>query len=110
MLIDNNWTLVEDDDFEELVLLLEQCKYWESELVCFSYFLSQLLERKAKANVDCKSILEKTIHQTSEMWLSVQQFDIKFIKYLFRYTRDRNVVLEDNLIEIQLNMGQHLYE
>lgn len=110
LLVDNNWTLAEDDDFEELNLLLQQCKYWENELICFSYFVSQTLERKAKTSADCELILRHTFQQPSEMWLTIQQFDSKFIKYLFRNVRDRNVTLEDGLIEVQTKLGQHIYD
>lgn len=110
LLIDNNWVLSEDEEFEELTLLLQQCKYWESELVCFSYFLSQILERKAKAEIDCAPILEQTFLRSSEMWLSIQQIDAKFIHYLFRHVRDRKVSLEDSLVEVQRNLGLHIYE
>ncbi len=109
VLIDNDWKLP-DDDAVDLSVCLYQSRYWESELICFSYFLSQVLERKAKNNDDCKQILEKAFQQTSEMWLSFQDFDGKFIKYLFRYIRDKDVLLENDLIEIQRNLGQHKYE
>ena len=109
LLVDNNWSLIEDDESDELVQLLEQCESWENELICFSYFLSQKLERKAKVGGDCQLVLRQTFQRSLEMWLSIQQFDAKFIKYLFRSVRDRNVTLEEGLIEVQTRLGQHIY-
>lgn len=110
LLVDNNWDLTGDDESDDLALLLDQCKSWENELICFSYFLSQTLERKAKVDGDCQLVLRQIFQQPSEMWLTIQQFDAKFIKYLFRNVRDRNITLEDGLIEVQTNLGQHIYE
>ncbi len=110
LLVDNNWSLSGDDESDNLVQLLDQCESWENELICFSYFLSQTLERKAKTGMDCQVTLRQTFQKSSEMWLTIQQFDAKFIKYLFRNVRDRNVTLEDGLIEVQTKLGQHIYE
>jgi len=110
LLIDNNWNFIAEYEFENLGQLLNSCKNWESELVCFSYFLSQALERKEKAEGDCQVILRRAFELSSEMWLLIQQFDSEFIRYLFRYVRDKNVSLEEGLIGIQINLSQHIYE
>jgi len=110
LLVDNDWNLPEDDEFVNLALIQNQCKSWELEMICFSYFLSQTLERKSKTGADCQAILRKTFEHSSDMWLLIQQFDLKFINYIFRYVRDKNMELEDELIEAQIKLGQHIYE
>lgn len=110
LLIDNNWNLVGEDELENLSQLLNSCKNWENELVCFSYFLSQALERKEKAGTDCQAVLKRAFELSSEMWLLMQLFDSDFIKYLFRYVRDKDVSLEKELIDAQVKLGEHIYE
>lgn len=110
LLVDNNWNLISDNESRDLALLLDQCKSWENELICFSYFLSQTLERQAKTGKDCELILRQAFQKPSEMWLTIQQFDAKFIKYLFRNVRDRSATLEEGLIEVQTKLGQYIYE
>ncbi len=111
-LVDNNWKISADDsEFKDLSLLLSQCELWENEVVLFPYFLSQTLERKAKIGEDCASIIKQVFGLPDTMWLSMQNFDIEFVKYMFRYLRDRdNLNLEEELIDVQRKLGQHIYE
>jgi len=109
-LIDNNWNPVEEEEYKILGEIISDCKSWDSELVCLSYFLSRALERKEKAGDDCQVILKRTFDVSSEMWLLIQQFDLKFIKYLLRHVRNQEESLEVDLIGIQQNLSEHIYE
>jgi hypothetical protein len=101
---------VEEEEYRILGEFISDCRSWGSELVCLSYFLSRSLERKEKAGDDCQVILKRAFELTSEMWLLIQQFDSKFIKYLFRHVRNQDESLEGDLIGIQQNLSQHIYE
>ncbi len=109
-LVNNNWNVDDDNEFRDLNLLLSQCKIWENEMVLFPYFLSQVLERRSKMGNDCSSIIQQVFEMPSTMLLSIQGFDAKFIKYIFYYLRDRNLTLQEELIDVQSKFGQHVYE
>lgn len=91
-------------------LLVEDWENWELEFICLATILSQFLESKQKQSEDAMIFLEK-IYSLSESkgLFSVEEIDEKFIDYMFRYTRNNNLDIEDNLIEIRGYLGEHKY-
>jgi hypothetical protein len=108
-LLDNNWEITEDVS-NDLILLLESCKEWHVELICLTYLLSKVLEQKTKDGIECGKILMQAMAITNKMWLSYQYFDLNFVKYLFRHVRQKEIDLENNLIEIQNRFSEHIYD
>jgi hypothetical protein len=111
ILVDASWdTSGLEEEHQHLKHQLSQCEFWESEVYVLMYLLSKTLERNLKSGVDCAPIIEKVIQQSTDTWLSLQGFDSKFISYMFRNLRDNKMNLEDNLVEIQENLGGFIYE
>lgn len=111
ILVDAGWKTSDlEEEYEHLKHQLSQCEFWESEVYVLMYLFSKTLERNLKSGVDCASIIEKVINQSADTWLSLQGFDSEFISYMFRNLRDNKMDLEDNLVEIQENLGKFIYE
>ena len=109
LLLSNDWEIKEDFP-DELKPLLENSQNWHVELVCLTYLLSKVLERKQKNGIDCDVLLRQAMNITNEMWLSYQDSDLEFVKYLFRHVRKNELDLESNLIDIQNRLSEHIYD
>jgi hypothetical protein len=101
--------MVIPDEEDALMTLLDSCRNWNIELMCLTYLLSKILERKGKGNADCQQILERIFTLPDEMWLSYQEFDLGFVKYLFRHIRNTELDLETDLINAQNKLSDHVY-
>lgn len=109
LLLSNNWEITED--FPDILKpLIEGSKDWHIELVCLTYLLSKVLERKNKDGVECETLLQTAMSITNEMWLTYQFSDLNFVKYLFRHVRQNELDLESNLIEIQNRLSDYIYD
>ena len=105
-----NFNLSNDpSDFENLVF---ECINWEKELICLTYFLSQIFELKIKQGVTPKALihdLQDFFDLQNRIWLSFQEFDDGFIDYLYRHTKDETLSLEESLIRIQDWLSEYRY-
>lgn len=96
-------------DFENLVF---ECINWEKEIICLTYFLSQIFELKIKQGVAPKVLihsLQDFFDLQNRIWLSFQEFDDGFIDYLYRHTKDETLSLEESLIRIQDWLSEYRY-
>jgi len=83
---------------------------WQDELGALTYLLSQILERRAKDGYDCETLIRMFYALPDAMWLDIQEFDSRFIKYMLVNLRDRSKSLEDELVELQNRFRDHNYE
>lgn len=95
---------------EETRTQVESAKNWHDQLICLSYFLSIILERKKQDGEDCQKIIDEIYQQPEELFLSIQEFDSDFVHYIIRHTRNRSLSLEDDLILLQNDLAEHLYD
>lgn len=100
------------NDPSEFEILLHNCKNWATELTLLTYLISQVLELKIKQGVEENFLLEK-LHELFDLrehiWLNLQEFDSSFVDYLYRYTKDESLNLEESLIQIQDWLYEHKY-
>lgn len=104
-LLDANWdeVLLHQED-TNLRNLLSECKAWSFELVCFNYFIAQILDQKLKHGEEIQNlslILARVLAVHEEINLTFEEFDERFIGCLFENIRDKKINLEENLIEIR---------
>lgn len=112
-LIDANWneTSVHPED-KELQKLLGGCREWNFELVCCNYFVAQILDQKLKRGEDIQNlntILKRILNIHEEINLTIEEFDERFIRYLYENIRNKKLSLEDNLIDIRNRFDRQNY-
>jgi hypothetical protein len=103
----NTYKIDNEDGFFWIVI--ENSRNWEYELTLLTYLLSKILERKKNRGENCLSLLNLAYNLQNYMWLSIQEFDVRFIEYLVRSERDRTLSLEERLIELQDDFSEHIY-
>jgi hypothetical protein len=94
---------------DNLRIWVDSSENWLDELGVFSYLFGHILEKKYKCGDDCQSLIEVFYHLEETMFLSVQEFDFKFIDYMLRNLRGTSISLEDELIELQNNLRAYKY-
>lgn len=109
-LIDSCENMYELDEEDCLFsLAIENSRNWEYELTFLSYLLSKILERKKSRGENCMSLLKLAYNLPNDMWLSIQEFDVRFIQYMVRSERKPMLSLEERLIELQGDLDEHIY-
>lgn len=97
---------IENDNLQTWV---DSSENWFDELGVFSYLFGHILEKKYKCGDDCQGLIEVFYHLEETMFLSIQEFDFKFIDYMLRNLRGTSISLEDELIELQNNLRAYKY-
>lgn len=99
------------DDERDLKILLDGCYNWDIELICFTLFLSQVLEHRLKSSADQHSTLSGLYELPTEknIALLLEEIDQDFVRYMLEDVRDHNLSIDENLMEIRLRLGEHLY-
>ena len=109
--IRNNWNRQEisKEGDDEIMALFDGATNWFFELVCHTYFASQILERIYRSGENPSSWLNILFEQPYKRWLTLQEFDEDFITFLFVNARNKNISLDDNLLELQNMLNDHHY-
>ncbi len=89
---------------EKNKLIIYQIKYYEIELVFLSYFICLYLENNSSVN-----IVEKILKLLNEYYLRVQWFDINYIEALYSRFGDKDLCMDDKLIQTQERINNHDY-
>jgi len=97
------------NDENNLSILLEMAQYWHLELISINYLLSQILERCNKQGKDSVFILNEYYGLQNNLWLNIEEYNEAFINYLMRNLRDKNLSLEEDLIQIQEKYREYEY-
>ena len=102
-----NKKTMNDDELKEL---FESAQYWQDQLICLSYLLSIILERKQKDGENCQKVIDEIYRLPDELFIFIQEFDSDFVDYMLRHTRNSSLSLVDDLVLLQNNMAKHLYD
>jgi hypothetical protein len=104
--------IADDVNIEDgnLRLLVENAASWQDELGCLTYLFSMILERKGKQGEDCERLIALFYRLAEQMYVDIQEFDYRFIEYLLKNIRNRELSLEEELIEIQNHLSEFRYE
>jgi len=98
---------------EDLVLgsLLYSWRNWDIELVCFATLLSHLLERKQKQSKDAITLLKSMYNIPEEKGLGLifEQVDERFVGYMLKFIRRKELSIEEDLIDIRHQFGEYNY-
>ena len=99
------------DDEEDLAVLLETWKNWDTELICIATSLSQLLEREQKQQHDANKLLQRIYGMSEEFGLSlvIEQIDEKFVNYMLAHVRRSGYTLDEDLSYIRTQLGEYRY-
>ena len=93
----------------EIHHLIEDCKSWQIELISFTYFLSHFLERRQRQSTVSISLLPQILSLQDSMWLTFQEFDEDFVRYMFENVRQEHLSLHQNLIALQNQLNEYQY-
>jgi hypothetical protein len=108
-LIDFNASSINVEN-EELSSRIENAKNWQEELSGLTYLFSKILEKKSKDGSDCQPLIETLYRLEEQMWFYIQECDAVFIEYMLKNIRNMSLSLDEELIELQSNLGNHMYE
>jgi hypothetical protein len=97
-------------DDENLRLLVENAANWQDELGCLTYLFAMILERKGKQGEDCERLIGLFYRLTEQMYVDIQEFDYRFIEELLRNIRNKELSLEEELIEIQNHISEYRFK
>lgn len=105
-----NGKLYEEDHI--LALLLDSWRSWDLEIVCLATLLSYILERRQKQSLDALSLLKRIYNLPEETGLGfvLEQIDDRFVDYMLRSTRRKELSIDDDLIDIRHQFGEYNYK
>lgn len=95
---------------EEIKTQVESAKDWHDQLICLSYFLSIILERKKEDGEDCQKVIDEIYKLPEALFLSIQEFNSDFVRYMLSHTRNNSLSLEEDLVLLQNDLAERLYD
>jgi len=95
---------------EELDIIVDGARIWQDELICFSYLFSMILEKKTKEGFDCHRYIDEIYKLPEELFLSIQEFDSDFIRYMMGNMRNDSLSLEEDLVQLQTRLSEYSYD
>lgn len=96
-------------DMDSLEIRIDSAHDWQVELGCVNYFLSQILEKKAKGGKDCHNIINLVYGLEDKLFFRIHECDHGFVDYMLKHVRQANSSLEDELVVLHNNMCEHIY-
>lgn len=94
---------------DELRIRIELADNWQDEVGAHTYLFSQILERRVKDGHDCARLIQKLYALPEVMSIFIQELDSDFVEYMLANIRDRNLSLEEELVELQNRFREHDY-
>lgn len=94
---------------DELKCWINHAENWYDKLSAFTYLFSHILEKKAKEDYDCHSLIKLLYQIENHMFFTIQEFDSKFINYMLGNLRETSLSLEDELINLQNKISEYKY-
>jgi hypothetical protein len=95
---------IEDDQLRRRI---EDAESWSDELGALTYTFACMLERKTGNGEDCQSYIELLYQLADEMFLRIDECNSVFVAHMLRQVRDRNLSLEEELIEFDDSIGRY---
>lgn len=92
-----------------LEVLIEKAKTWDISLYCLVYFFSMILENKLNNNESIRTIIEDFYGLDNLFYVIIQDFDTDFIDFLLKNKREKDIPLEDELIQLQNKLADNKY-
>lgn len=90
--------------------LVDEAENWEVSLGCLVYFFSCILEKRVNSDEEVENLIRDFFELDSSLHILIQEFDNNFIDHLIRNTREKELMLEDELIRIQTNIAEFNYD
>jgi hypothetical protein len=95
---------------KELSKLIESSQSWQDELGFMNYLFAKVLSKKVKQKFDnCSGLIALLNPLQEQMYIQIHQCDHIFVDYMIRFNRDRNVPLEEQLIQFHNHMREYKY-
>lgn len=94
----------------ELQALIESAQCWEDELVCLSYLLTMVLEKREKKGHNSRQLLESVYALTESVFMTMEEFSPYFLDYLLSNVRNRALSLEEELVLMQNKIREHRFD
>lgn len=93
-----------------LILRIENAELWYDELSLLSYLLSQILENKKTAGIDCQRLINLIYELSNNMYLTIEEFNFDYICFMLGNLRNKELSLEDELVRIQNGFREYGYD
>lgn len=96
----------------EVDYLFDNARRWETQLICLTYLLAHVIEAELKRgwSVDQATKLVQRLYELQDsIWLTMQEMDSEFIRFMFRHVRYKEQTLEECLMEIQSKLSNRDY-
>lgn len=99
-----------DQEGSPLSSLAKLSEDWEVELIGATYFLTQVVLRRASSDQRWHDLLEAFESLTDRMWFTIEQMDVDFVDFILRNRRESELTLQENLIRCIESMRDYRYE
>lgn len=87
---------------------IENAETWDTELIGLNFILSRILEIKNKQQLDTKSIIDFIYSLPDQLYFTIQEFGVDFIKFMLNKERPEGNITE-MLIELQNDINERLF-
>lgn len=96
---------------EYLAKCVEHAEAWAYEIIGMNYIFAHLLERARRDGHDTKVLLDSfyQIESSGRMFFHIQELNGDFLEFMLRTISDRNLTLEEKLVEIQTKLSARQY-
>ncbi|MCI5130468.1 MAG: hypothetical protein D3904_02840 [Candidatus Electrothrix sp. EH2] len=93
-----------------LNLLIENANQWQEKILCLSFSLARILERRRESGSLSQEMITDFFSMPDEMFIDIQECDEDFVNYMLEYEHSGDIDLEMSLQTIAKKMSEHCYE
>jgi hypothetical protein len=94
-----------------LKAIIDYSENWQDELCIHTYLLCFILSNKIAHEYACDDIVQTLYRLPESMYIRLQEIDSIFVDYMLRcLRRSSSLSLEEELIDLQISLGEFRYE
>ena len=98
------------DEETDLRSVLDGWRNWQVNLMCLATSFSEILEQLQKQGMDVYPVLKWMYSLSQETGIMViEEFDETFVTYIFRYERQHDLSIDENLVHIRGQLSEYIY-
>jgi hypothetical protein len=94
---------------EHLIDLIKASQNWTYNLGALNYCFAAILEHWKKNNINCETKIVGLYNLSTQMSLEIHEMNDNLIDHMIHNLPEKNLSLEENLIELQTNVAQYEY-
>lgn len=97
---------IEDTD---LNLLIENANQWQKKVLCLTFSLARILEKRSDAAPLSREIITDFFSMPEEMFIDIQECGEDFVNYMLEHDHSGNIDLEMSLQTVARKLSEHCY-